>query len=212
MKFLPDGLFTAIAAYSYNMSNNTQSIKRLFDSLFDELDDNKKASIEDIFNAFGDRAYGPFLFILSVITISPISSIPGVSIILGALIILIAGQYFFKDGAPWIPKKLKHMEISADKAEAKLDAVSDYLEKLDRFIYPRLKRACGKTMRSIAMIIVIGLGVSMFPLAAVPWGVMLPGFAILFISLAIVARDGLLMICGLLVSIGALYAIVKFML
>ncbi len=192
------------------MSNNTESIKELFDSLFDELEDDKEASIKDVFEAFGDRAYGPFLFVLAVVTISPISAIPGISIVLGVLIMLIAGQYFFKEGAPWIPQKLKDMSMSSNDAQKKLDKVSDYLEKLDKFIMPRMKFAVNKAMRYIAMAVVVGLGLSMIPLAAVPWGVMIPGFAIFFIALAIVARDGLLMICGLVASIGALYAMTKF--
>lgn len=192
------------------MSNDTKTISKLMDQMISELGDDDKACLGDMFDAFGNRAYGPFLFALAIVTISPISAIPGISIALGFIINLIAGQYFFGENRPWIPQTLEQKSMSAEKANDNLKKVKPYLEKIEAIIKPRLTFFTQPPFDYAVMVVVIVLGLSMFPLAAVPWGVMAPGFALLFLSLGIVAKDGLVVIFGLAISIAAIYVVIRY--
>ena len=187
------------------MAKKSQSITELLDDLNDNIKGDT-VSIGDVFAAFGQRAYGPILFILALICFSPIGSIPGASIVTGTLIILTAVQYFFKSGEPWIPDFIRKRSVSANKAKDSLKMTKPYLKKIDNVFKPRLEVMTRPPVNYIAMAILIVLSITMFPLAFVPYGVTPSSAAILLISIALVTKDGCVMTLGLLGSLGALYA------
>ncbi len=183
----------------------TDTINTLLDKMKNELQDQDDASMQDMFDAFGTRSYGSFLFILSLLVLSPISAIPGISIMAALIIMLVAGQFFFRDNQPWLPKPFLEKTMSADDAVQTLDKVRHYMGWLDKIVKPRFEWLVSTPMLYIAMVAVIGLAAMMFPLALVPWGVMAPGAACLLLSLAIIARDGVAMALGLIASAFAAY-------
>ncbi|MEM8755919.1 MAG: exopolysaccharide biosynthesis protein, partial [Pseudomonadota bacterium] len=78
-----------------------ESIHEVVDRTMETAENEEKLQVGDLLDSFGSRAFGPLFFILGAIPASPIGSIPGASIVIGALLLLLAAQMIFTDDAPW---------------------------------------------------------------------------------------------------------------
>jgi len=192
------------APYSYVrfMAEQTRSISSILSRILYKMHGGSVA-VDDIFSALGRRAYGPLLFALAILCFSPIGAIPGMPAITATLLILIAVQFFFISGNPWIPDWIARQETSADRARQGLKQVAPYLRNMENYLHPRLRFMFHPVFTHIAMLLVIILSLLMFPLGFIPFAVMVPTFAIAVLGMAIVSRDGLVMLAGLSLGLGA---------
>lgn len=154
-------------------------------------------TLGDILDDLGDRSYGPLFFILGLIIVLPIGAIPGVPIILGAVLIILAVQFVFGLKHLWMPARFRRLSISEEKAREMERRARPFLRFVDRFVDARLLWIVSRPMRIFAAASIILLSLTMIPLEFVPFGVAAPGAAIAAFGLSIVARDGLLMIVAL---------------
>ena len=185
------------------MADQNMSISEVLDTLHDTTC-GSKTSIDDVLKAFGRRAYGPILFVIGVISVSPVGSIPGASILFGSLIVILMVQYIVRDAAPWVPGWIRQRSVASDKAQAAVDKAKPYVERLERIVHPRWHSLTRPPWTYVAALICIGLALTMYPLALVPWGVLPPSFAIAVLGLGMMTKDGLLIAIGLVASVAAL--------
>lgn len=154
-------------------------------------------TLGDVLDDLGDRSYGPLFFILGLIIMLPIGAIPGVPIIIGAVLIILAAQFVFGLKHPWMPSRFRALSITQEKAQDARRRVRPFLGFVDRFIDERALWIVSRPMRIFAASSIIFLSLTMIPLEFIPFGVAVPGAAITAFGLAIVARDGLLMMIAL---------------
>lgn len=154
-------------------------------------------TLGDILDDLGDRSYGPLFFILGLIILLPIGAIPGVPIILGAVLIILAVQFVLGLRHPWMPARFRALSVSEQKARDTQRRVRPFLRFVDRFVDARLLWIVSRPMRVLAAAAIILLSLAMVPLEIIPFGVAVPGAAITAFGLAIVARDGLVMLIAL---------------
>jgi hypothetical protein len=160
-----------------------------------------KISLQDILDEFGTRSFGPVLVMISLVIISPIGSVPGLPIALGAAIVLLAVQIVFGRAHPWLPRRMLDTGFDKQKAEAFRDKAHNTLERLDRLIQPRMEWATGRIALLFASLCLIFLSLTMVPLEFIPFAVTAPGVAMLFFGIGFTARDGLMMLLGFLVTV-----------
>ncbi|MEW4487415.1 exopolysaccharide biosynthesis protein [Thalassoglobus sp. JC818] len=179
------------------------------DALIDVVDDayenveGDTTKVGDLMDAISSRGFGPLLLAPSLISISPLGGIPGVSIVTGSLIVLIAVQMLFRSDHPWIPKRLEEFSIPTDRVKKSIEKYRPWLTWGNRWVHQRLKILSVGAMHYVLATLMILLGLSYFPLALVPFGVFLPALANTLLSLGITARDGALIIAGMSVSIAS---------
>lgn len=154
-------------------------------------------TLGDVLDDLGDRSYGPLFFILGLIIVLPVGAIPGVPIILGAVLIILAIQFVWGLKHPWMPSRFRRLSISAKKARETERRVAPFLRFVDRFVDARMLWIVSRPMRIFAAISIVLLSLAMVPLEIVPFGVAVPAAAITAFGLAIVARDGLVMMVAL---------------
>lgn len=130
----------------------------------------------------------PFLF--------PVS-IPGVSTVFGAGIVLI-GIAVTLNTLPWLPKSLADRKLESAKLRPVLERGVRFLRKIDKFFKPRLSMlTSGVVVNRLNGLALILAGVLlMIPLSVIPFSNTLPGVAILFLSTGISQRDGLIVLGG----------------
>ncbi|MEQ1945065.1 exopolysaccharide biosynthesis protein [Mesorhizobium sp. VNQ89] len=130
----------------------------------------------------------PFLF--------PVS-IPGVSTVFGAGIILIAVAVTL-NRLPWLPARLADRPLDSAKLLPVLERGVKFLRRIDHFFKPRLSAlTSGGLMNRVNGLALIGAGaLLMLPLGLIPFSNTLPGLAILFLSTGISQRDGLVVAAG----------------
>jgi hypothetical protein len=163
-----------------------------------------RVSVGDLVSAVGRHAFAPLLLVLGLISLSPLGSIPGASITLGALIILVAMPALMGRQSPWLPGLLLHIHIKGSKARASVKWLKPRLARIDRLLEPRWPGLLRPVFRRIVALLCIVLAILMYPLAVVPWGVVAPSFAIVVLSLGLSSRDGLVVAVGLVVTVVAL--------
>lgn len=187
------------------MSKNAAADPHVLADVIDQLKDNTngdRVSIGDVLAAFEDRSIGALCTIIGIIAATPlIGAIPGMSIITGILILLVAGQYVVGRESPWVPSFLTEREVDREKLTKSAKMVRPYAEWLDQFVKPRFQWIVGGSLqrRLIAAVMCV-LALTMIPLALVPWGVQPPATAIVLFGVALMGRDGLFAVLGYALS------------
>lgn len=126
-------------------------------------------------------------------------SIPGVSTVFGAAIILISVAIFL-NRMPWLPKRILDRPMDSAKLIPALKKGAGIVSRIERYIRPRLLAVTGSSAinRLNAVAITAGGVLLMFPLGLVPFSNTLPAIAILLTTIGMIQRDGLMVLGGYL--------------
>ncbi len=180
----------------------------IIDDIVDDAEDGE-LTLGHILDDLNDRSYGPLFFVLGLIILLPIGAIPGVPIVIGAVLIILAAQFVFGLRHPWMPERFRHLSVSEEKARDARQKVAPFLRFIDRIVDTRLTWIVSKPLRIFAALSIIFLSLTMVPLEVIPFGVAAPGAAVVAFGLAITARDGLLMLIALGFVGGTLYLLAR---
>lgn len=164
-------------------------------------DHHAKVAIGDVLDAIGDRSYGPALLIPALIEITPIGGVPGVPSFLALFIAVIAGQLLLDKKHLWLPAFIQKRAVSGDKLHRAADRLNPVASRLDRWFHGRMARFVRQPWPRIAAGVVMVLCLTVPPLELVPFASTLPMLAIAAFGLALLVRDGLLMIVAGTISI-----------
>jgi hypothetical protein len=169
-----------------------------------DASDGDEVSVGGMISTIGRRAFGPLLLVFGLIALSPVGAIPGASLVIGALIIVVAAQVLFGQESPWFPSRLKRISVDTRKIDAAVNKLDPYLMKVDTFLQPRWRFMMEPPAPHFVALFCIVLGALMYPLAVVPWGVAAPAFAIVVLSVGLTTHDGIVLAAGLVVAGAAL--------
>jgi hypothetical protein len=169
--------------------------------------DGKDIDLISLVEAFGDRAFGPVMILCSLFLMTPLGAIPGLPAAFGLIVIVFAVQLLFRRDHPWMPQILRKMKISHGKLETVRNKISPWLQKIDRFIGPRLPWVSSAPMQVATALLAILLALLMVPLGAIPFGVVPPAFVLGLLGLGITAHDGLLIVLGFALTVGAAFGV-----
>lgn len=164
-----------------------------------------KVTIGELLDHFGRSTFGFVLALPALIAILPIvGALPGVSLTMAALALLLAGQMMFGLKRPWVPARIARISLPTGKLERGIEAVKPFVEWLERVFRPRLTVLTSNGFLWLNATLAIALAVAMTIGALVPGGIVPPAVAMLILSLGLTMRDGLLV----LVSIIAFFALI----
>lgn len=124
-------------------------------------------------------------------------SIPGVSTVFGAAIILVSIG-ITTNRMPWLPDRLMDKELDAVTLTGILRRGANIVAKLEAYIRPRAQAITGSGFASrINGLALIFAGILlMAPLGLVPFSNTLPAFAILLLAIGMSQRDGIVVLGG----------------
>ena len=163
-----------------------------------------EVSIDDLLDEFGDRSFAPLMLILALIGVSPAGAIPSVPTIIALCIALIAAQMAWGRKHVWLPGFITRRGVSSDRLTKGADTLDKIAQVLDRIAKGRLKPlASGPARRVVAGLIVV-LCLALPVLELVPFAAAAPFIAIAILSLAMMVRDGLVLLIGGAVAVVAL--------
>jgi len=162
-----------------------------------------EVSIDDLLDEFGDRSFAPLMLILALIGMSPVGAIPSVPTIIALCIALIAAQMAWGRKHVWLPGFITRRGVSSDRLTKGADTLDKIAQVLDRIAKGRLKPlASGPARRVVAGLIVV-LCLALPVLELVPFAAAAPFIAIAILSLAMMVRDGLVLLIGGAVALAA---------
>jgi hypothetical protein len=161
----------------------------------------ERISIQNLMNALGERSWGFALLLFGLL--SAIAIIPGLATITSIPLLFFGLQMFAGYRTPWLPAFIADRELTRADLENVLVRGKPVMRWIERICRPRLTFLVGGAGDRL-------LGLLVFVLALVialpgPGTNFPPGMAIVFMSIAIIERDGLLLLAGLVASAVALY-------
>ena len=153
-------------------------------------------TLRDLLAMMGESGLLLLCAFLSLPFLFPVS-IPGVSTVFGAGIVLISAAITL-NRLPWLPAKVADRRLESGKLRPVLQRGVTFLRKFDRFFKPRMAGfTSGAVMNRINGLVLMGAGLLlMAPLGLIPFSNALPGVAILLLAAGISQRDGLVVVAG----------------
>ena len=185
-------------------NGDPHSIGEVLEGIEDLGDERDEVCIGDALDRFGRRSFGPILLLLPLIELSPIGGIPGVPTFLALMIALIAGQLLFGRDHVWLPKFVERRAIDGDRLARAAHRLDGGAAKVDGWFRGRLKPLTKGIWPRFAALVVIALCGTVPPLEFIPFASSAPMIAIAAFGLALMVRDGLLMLIAFALSLGAI--------
>jgi hypothetical protein len=189
------------------MTSTPHSVSEILDMLEEAGESNDKVSVGDVVEKFGARSYAPLLIVPALVGISPVGGIPGVPTFLAVIIFLFAVQMVFGRSHLWLPGIIENRAIKGEKVEKSAEKLRRPAKWIDALFNERLKPLAGKKAARVAAVIVVLLCIAVPPLELLPFAVMLPMAVIAAFGIALLVRDGLIMLLAFLGSGAVVYVV-----
>ena len=157
-----------------------------------------RISLGALRDALEDRGFGILLFIFALPNLIPLN-VPLLSAVLGVPLVLLGAQLAYGAHKPWFPNWLTERSFPRESFTAVVLRALPYLERIEKLLRPRLPALTTWTgERFVGSAVLILAIVLTLPIVFGNW---LPSFAIAIIGLAIVEKDGLAIVVGLIFGV-----------
>jgi hypothetical protein len=150
--------------------------------------------LKEMVEAFGERGFGAVILMLSLMALLPWP--PGGKAVFSAPIILIAAELALQRDKVWLPRWLMKATVSRATYQSASQKILPRLRQVERLTRPRIPVLTGEAADVVVGVICILLALMMA--LPVPFGDALPGLTLAIFGLAIIQRDGVFIIAGLI--------------
>ncbi len=182
-----------------------ESIGDVLDCLEEAGEGQQRIAVSDIVDTIGNGAFAPLLMVPALIMLSPATAIFGVATVCAAMIALIASQIVVGRKSLWLPQFVLEREISAERRDKAVEFLSKPARYIDGLTRARLCFLVDSPFDRFWAAICVLLVLFVPLLEVVPMSASTVGGAISLFGLAMLARDGMFALLGLVVLSGALY-------
>lgn len=159
-----------------------------------------RLSFSELATQLHARAWGGLLLIFAAINVLPLP--PGTSSFFAIPLLIVSAQMVFGRETPWFPAKIDRRGVKKQELEQLIHKMGFLEARVERIFKPRLPRLTGApATRLIGLVCFLLAMVAAIP---IPLFHMAPAAAILLFGLALIYRDGIVVIiacCASLLSI-----------
>lgn len=173
-----------------------------------------RVTLRELLGYVGEQGLLVFCAVLAAPFLLPVS-LPFMSTALGLPMLLI-GFAVTMNRVPWLPERLLDHALPSATVQDVLTRFSRWAERVEHLIRPRMLGLTGSPAINVLNggLLLLSVLLLMAPLPLVPFANTLPGIAIMLLALGMAERDGIVLLCGYLVTllsaayIGVLMALV----
>ncbi|MEZ5994894.1 MAG: exopolysaccharide biosynthesis protein [Hyphomonadaceae bacterium] len=161
-------------------------------------------SVGDLIDRLDSRAHGMLLLVLSLPMCVP--NVPGISTIFGALMLAPAVQLVLGSRRLWLPRRARAWRVPCSALRRTFSVAIPPLKRVEYLIRPRWAM-----LTHFPLTILIGLQtllMAVILILPIPFANWPPGMTVAITSLALLQRDGLLMLLTIpaaVASVGSVY-------
>lgn len=186
------------------MTKQPHTLTGLLDGITEDApEDQDSFHLGAILDSFGSRSHGPLLFFPAFLATAPTGAIPGMSIGMGILLIILSVQMIFSPSKLWMPKRITQISIPCARLKKALDISRPAARIIDRLSMPRMTWLVETPSNYGVAVLCCGLAVTMIPLSLIPFGSTLPGLAVACFGLSLVTRDGVAILFATVLTVVA---------
>jgi len=169
-------------------------------AMFDHGDPEERLPLGHILQDLQQSAFGVFLFVAILPAFIPIPGLGGA--VSGPLVMLIGAQMLFGMRRPWLPGFIAHRGPKRGTMHRFLERIDGPLRRLDRLLKPRLPGLLVPLpAHAFTGLLLIMTGVLLS--LPIPFTNYLFGFQLLLFALALLERDGVLMLINWIGAVAA---------
>ena len=163
--------------------------------------ENAQVSVDDVVHAVGRRSFGPLLLLAGLITLAPIiGDIPGMPTLMAVLVLLTSSQLLVGRETFWLPKWLLNRSLSRQKFDKALHYMKKPAKWVDGLLGVRLAWMTGYIGIRVTAFACLLVALAMPPMEFIPFSANGAGLALTLFGLGLVARDGLMLTLGFLLT------------
>ncbi|MGM0832340.1 exopolysaccharide biosynthesis protein [Halomonas qinghailakensis] len=160
-----------------------------------------KVSVDDVVHAVGRRSFGPLLLVAGLITLAPIiGDIPGMPTLMAVLVVLTSVQLLIGRETFWLPKWLTKRSISREKFDKAIRYMKKPAKWVDSLLGVRLAWMTGYIGIRVTAVMCLLIALAMPPMEFIPFSANGAGLALTLFGLGLVARDGIMLSLGFLLT------------
>lgn len=159
-------------------------------------------SVGTIVSGLGSGGFALAILLFALPNCIPGPPLPGMSTVLGLPIALLAAQLALGARRPWLPVAVARRGLPGAALALVLAKAAPVFRTLGRVVRPRLAALTGISARRVAGALAVLLALTLA--LPVPLGNLPPAWALALIALAILQRDGVLMLAGLALGLAAI--------
>jgi hypothetical protein len=173
----------------------------------------ERVTLGEIVASLGDRGFALLMVVLGLPNVLPMP--PPIPLVWGLLLVFIALQIVLGRRLPWLPRRVLAASVARDRLHVALARATPVLRKLEQFSRRRLSfvPASFELLGAGLLLLLVSIGL----VCAAPLIGQIPmGISICLIGLALVERDGVIMVVaalfgalGLVLNFGFILAVVK---
>lgn len=164
---------------------------------------NETVTAGELVDQLDARALGALLLILALPMCIP--NVPGISTIFGALMLAPALQLTLGQHKLWLPKKARAWAFPREGLTRALNAAIPTLKRIEYLIKPRLE-----SLTLFPVTILVGLQtllMAVILILPIPFANWIPGMTVAMTALALLQRDGVLMLLTIPASIASVASV-----
>lgn len=163
----------------------------------------EKTSVGALIDRLDSRAHGVLLLVLALPMCIP--NVPGISTIFGILMLAPAIQLVLGSRRLWVPQRVRRWEVESDPLRRTLRTAIPTLKRVEYLIKPRWSR-----LTRFPVTILVGLQTLLMALILIlpiPFANWPPGMTVAITSLALLQRDGVLMLLTIPAAIASVASV-----
>lgn len=179
------------------------TLSKLLDQLARTADDSRRLSVRDLVAVIGGRTFAPLVLVAGLVMLAPvIGDVPGVPVLMGALVVLVVVQMLMHRRHLWLPGWLERRSVSGERVSGAVRWLRKPAAFLDRWVRPRMTWAVRHGGFVVIAVVCIVVAAATPLMEVVPFSANLAGAVITIFGLALVSRDGLLALVAMVLAVG----------
>jgi hypothetical protein len=160
----------------------------------------ERLSFTELAAQLHSRAWGGLLFIFGAINTIPLP--PGTNVFFAIPLVIVAAQMAFGRASPWFPARIDRRGVTRDELQRLVDKIGWLEARIERIFKPRLPRLTGPAATRLISFACLLLSLAAaIPIPAVH---VAPAGTIVLFALALIYRDGALVIVACIAAVLAL--------
>ena len=175
----------------------TRTLSHLLDGM-DHAADADLVTLRHVMAEFGDRSITPFILVISLLLVSPLSGIPGAPTLGAIAIFLLSVQALTGRRRLWLPEFLLNREVKSSRLKKMVQWLRKPCGFIDRFARRRLVVLTQGPMRFLTLLACTLIPLGWPPLEVLPFVSTIGAATVALMAFGLFTRDGLFVLLGYL--------------
>jgi hypothetical protein len=159
-----------------------------------------RLTLHQLSERLNDRVWGGLLLIFAGINLLPLP--PGFTTVTGIPLVLLTAQMALGARRPWFPAKVNRRGLSKKAMQLFASKMASWENRIERVLRPRMTWLTSN--RAVRAIGAVGFVLSVILWLPIPLGNHAPAFSMSLFALALLYKDGLMVLAGAAATVASL--------